>query len=60
MRHTLPQSIASSLDDVVYRFTLGTLGGSLLMAGISGLYLIKSMAGIDLMDGPSPLHCLFY
>ncbi len=27
---------------------------------IAGLYLIKSALGINLMDGPSPLHDLLY
>jgi hypothetical protein len=55
-----PRTVAAALDDLVYRFTLGTMGGSLLMAAVSSLYLVKSAVGIDLMDGPSPLHFLFY
>ena len=27
---------------------------------VAGLYLIKSVLGINLMDGPSPLHDLLY
>lgn len=33
---------------------------ALTMAIVSGLYLIKSALGINLMDGPSPLHDLLY
>ena len=27
---------------------------------VAGLYLVKSALGINLMDGPSPLHDLLY
>lgn len=31
-----------------------------VLAGIVAIYLVKSYLGIDLMDGPSPLHRFFF
>jgi hypothetical protein len=36
------------------------LSSMVAMAGIVSLYVIKSAAGINLMQGPSMFHALFY
>ncbi|MEZ5924449.1 MAG: hypothetical protein R3D57_08685 [Hyphomicrobiaceae bacterium] len=52
--------VAALIDDIAYRLVLTTVAGMSLMAIVSALYLAKSAMGIDLMDGPSPLHGLFF
>lgn len=34
--------------------------GMLVCAAATGLYLVKSAIGIDILPGPSPLHGLLY
>lgn len=36
-----------------------TLGTAVLASAVVALYLLKSLLGIDLIDGPSPLHGLY-
>lgn len=53
-------AVSHAIDEIAYRMVLGCLGGLALTLTISALYLAKSAMGIDLMDGPSPLHGLFF
>ena len=48
------------LDDLVFKAVLGSIAAGGLGALVCGLYLVKSGLGIDLMDGPSPLHQFFF
>lgn len=41
-------------------FVLGSLSLFILVPGLAALYIVKSALGINLMDGPSPLHDLLY
>jgi hypothetical protein len=60
MRHATTRTFANRLDDLAYRFVQASLCGFGLIVAICALYVMKSGLGIDLMDGPSPLHGLFY
>lgn len=53
-------ALVQTLDAIAYRVVLACLGGMALTIAIAALYLAKSAMGIDLMDGPSPLHSLFF
>ena len=53
-------SLARAIDTIAYRIVLACLGGMALTLAVVALYLAKSAMGIDLMDGPSPLHGLFF
>lgn len=57
-RHT--HTLSDAIDEIAYRVVLGCLGGMGLVLAIAALYLAKSAMGIDLMDGPSPMHGLFF
>jgi hypothetical protein len=54
------RSLAATVDAVCYRCVLTGLGATAFLAAVSALYLVKSAVGIDLMDGPSPLHGIFF
>ncbi len=60
MRHAGTRSFTALIDDLAYRFVLAGLSGFGLVFLISALYVTKSAMGIDLMDGPSPLHGFFF
>lgn len=60
MAHRRAQTLARTIDEIAYRFVLTCLGGMALTLAIIALYLAKSAMGIDLMDGPSPLHSLYF
>ena len=48
------------IDALAYRFVLASLSGLAIFSLITLLYLSKSAIGIDLMDGPSPLHEFYF
>jgi hypothetical protein len=54
------QTLTETIDTIAYRLVLLCLGGMAAMLATVALYLAKSAMGIDLMDGPSPLHGLFF
>lgn len=60
MRHqtqrATPVAGATVIDTAAYWTVLALLGVHVL----AGLYLVKSALGIDLFDGPSSLHPLFF
>ena len=60
MRHTDTRPIAALIDDLAYRFVVASLSGFGLVLLVSALYVTKSAMGIDLMDGPSSLHGVFF
>ncbi len=60
MRDTDTRPITALIDDLAYRFVLASLGGFGLILLVSSLYVTKSAMGIDLLDGPSPLHGFFF
>lgn len=41
-------------------FTVSSAALAAALPVLAGLYLVKSALGINLMDGPSPLHDLLY
>lgn len=60
MVHRRAQTFAQTIDTIAYRLVLLCLGGMTATLAMAALYLAKSAMGIDLMDGPSPLHNLFF
>lgn len=60
MHHTETRPLTALIDDLAYHFVLAGLGGLGLILLVSALYVTKSAMGIDLMDGPSPLHGFFF
>jgi len=54
------RAITAKVEDVLaYGFACGFLG-LVAMTVVGLLYWVKSAAGIDLMDGHSPFHALFF
>jgi hypothetical protein len=47
-------------DAALFTVLIAPLGGLGSAALVAGLYLVKSAAGIDLMEGHSVLHDLLY
>ena len=45
---------------IAYYFAMFCAIAVTLVAGVTGLYIVKSILGIDLMDGPSFLHDFLY
>jgi hypothetical protein len=60
MHHAPARPIAALIDEIAYRFVMTCMTGFGGVVVISALYLTKSAMGIDLMDGPSPLHGFFF
>lgn len=60
MSQRLASPLTRTIETIAYRFVLACLGGMALTLTLSALYLAKSAMGIDLMDGPSPLHAIFF
>jgi hypothetical protein len=58
--HQIHATASTLIDAIAYRFVLASFGGLGLFLAVSSLYLAKSAIGIDLMDGPSPLHAIFF
>lgn len=60
MRQINSHAAIQLIDTLAYRFVLASISGFALFSLLTLLYLSKSALGIDLMDGPSPFHGLFF
>jgi hypothetical protein len=56
----LPARPGAAAARIVRNAAWGIIGAAFLLAAGSGLYLVKSALGIDLLPGHSPLHDLLY
>lgn len=43
-----------------YRFAAGLLSAVTLTVALSSLYIVKTIAGIDVLEGPSLFHAIFF
>jgi hypothetical protein len=56
----LPKRPAAAAVRITRNVAWGVIVATFLLAAGSGLYLVKSALGIDLLPGHSPLHDLLY
>lgn len=43
-----------------YRFAAGLLSAVTLTVALTSLYMVKTIAGIDVLEGPSLFHAIFF
>ena len=53
-------TVVINSQSLSYRTAAVLLSGASLTVTLSGLYFVKTAVGIDLLDGPSVFHAIFF